>query len=94
MSDLCRCGCGREPDHWGRGFTLSCYQRWIRAGRPEKFGPPRWMWGQGVREGRLEDYGWLRNEQRLPLAAAAERLGVCERTAWRYERSLREMEAA
>ncbi len=89
MNDLCRCGCRREADRWGMGFTLSCYQRWSRSGRPEVFGPPRWTWGLGVRAGRLEDYAELRREHGLSIAQAALRLGVCRRTADRYEAELR-----
>ena len=43
-------------------------------------------WGY-VKADRLEDYAWLRaSGESLPVAAA--RLGVTERTGWRYEAQL------
>jgi hypothetical protein len=41
---------------------------------------------------RLEDYIFLRRDG-LSLRMAAERIGVVERTGWRYEKEYRELAA-
>lgn len=46
---------------------------------------------QARADGRREDYAWLRNEQGLTIAQAAERMRVSHRTAQRYERALQEV---
>ena len=38
---------------------------------------------------RRDDYRWLRQVNRLTIAQAGERLGVCPRTATRYEKWLK-----
>jgi len=62
----------------------ACYQRWRRAGRPEGIPVPF-----EARRGRVEDFAELTRDRGLPLAAAAERLGVHFRTAQRYDAKLR-----
>lgn len=91
----CAC-CGQEGRHHARGWITACYWRWFRAGKPADGPPPlppgyrpRPALHKGPASDRIEDYGWLRREQGLTREQAAERLGVCERTAWRYERALR-----
>ena len=83
----CRCReCGGRP----RGGYLrqelcgACYDRWLRAGKPEGV-PVPWS----GKRGRVEDYAELRLERHLSVAAAALRLRVCQRTAERYEAELR-----
>jgi hypothetical protein len=82
-----RCGCcGTLGRHWAHGWVTACYDRWLRAGKPEGGPPPPWSRPYG----RREDYAELTREQGFTLYQAAERLGVSSRTAWRYERLLRE----
>jgi len=85
----CAC-CGCEGRHKAHGWIVACYHRWQRAGKPED-GPPA-VWRS--KNGRLEDYAWLTRDQGLSLPHAAGRMGVCERTAWRYEAQLRQRVAA
>ncbi len=74
-----RCG------HHARGLCRSCYDRWYRAGRPADVpGQSEFRSGRPAMA-RREDYLWMRDEQGLTRPEAAARLGVCERTAWRYE---------
>jgi hypothetical protein len=85
----CRCGCTRLPAPGRLGFTRACYQRFLLAGRPDVLPPPRWTWPGGTREGRIEDYQWLRDEQDAGRSAAAERLDVCQRTTYRYDAAIK-----
>jgi hypothetical protein len=72
--------CGRENQpHAGHGWCSRCYSRWRHAGRPAD-GPP-----SSGPAARREDYYWLRDEQGLTIGQAAERVGICHRTAQRYE---------
>ena len=49
-------------------------------------------WGY-VKADRVQDYAWLRKSgETLPVAAS--RIGVSERTAWRYEAELRDASSA
>lgn len=95
----CAC-CGREGKHHARGWILTCYKRWLRAGKPEEGPPPPLSLPEigrmhsAAKAGRVEDYEWLTRDEGLTLYAAAERLGISSRTAWRYERALRESVAA
>jgi hypothetical protein len=97
----CRKPITRRPDRGYRqanGWCYGCNGRWIRAGRPDTGPPPplphdrqmaamREVWQERV-AGRAEDYQWLTRELRMSRAEAAARLGVSERTAWRYEARL------
>lgn len=88
ISGRCRC-CRRSraadprSRHWARGYCGGCYDRWRKRGFPAE-GPP----AVSARAARLEDYGDLRSFGLSP-EAAARRLGVSARTAWRYEAELR-----
>ena len=82
----CRCGCGK-PVH-ARGLAGACYHRWLYRGKPEVVPPPGQKGNDGKRQDRLEDFAELR-QWGESLAAAAMRLGVCRRTAERYEADLR-----
>lgn len=62
-----------------RGLCNPCRHRYERAGTITD-------WGY-VKADRLEDYAWLRRTGEL-VPVAATRLGVSERTAWRYEMQL------
>ena len=95
--------CDHFGEHGGHNWCIACYQRWKRAGRPEG-GPPeplsrtecaaraRAAYQEQAR-GRREDYQELRSWDETREQAAA-RVGVTERTAWRYERTLREQASA
>ena len=96
---LCpRCGLFRQRKG-SFPWCCACYQRWCRAGRPDTGPPPpvdrktcaeraRAAYQEKAR-GRREDYQELRSwgESR---EQAAGRIGVTERTVWRYDRALRE----
>lgn len=85
------------------GWCSACYQRWKRAGRPAE-GPPPPMTREESRQlgiaacranaaAKREDYAELRSWGDSCEQAAA-RVGVSERTVWRYERILREQVSA
>jgi hypothetical protein len=73
----CRAGmgvrCRRTRNITRAGYCPRCHRRWLRQ----------------CRMGRLEEYAELTREVGLPRVDAAKRVGVCERTAWRYEADLR-----
>ena len=56
------------------GYCPACHRRWVRMGKP----------------GRLEEYVELTRDIGVPMDIAAKRMGVCERTARRYEADLRQ----
>jgi hypothetical protein len=70
--------CGRHRPHKGRDWCGACHSRWLRADCPDTGPPP-------PRNGRYEEYYELTREQHYTLANAAARMGICERTAYRYE---------
>ena len=74
----CRAGtgvrCRRTRNISRAGFCPRCHRRWVRRGKP----------------GRVEEYVELTRDVGLARGAAARRMGVCERTAWRYEADLRQ----
>ena len=73
--------CHRSGEIVARGLCSSCRGRFRRDKTITE-------WGR-TRADRVEDYAWLTRECGEPLPAAAARVGVCERTAWRYEKQLR-----
>ena len=79
----CRCGCGGCAQKMG--FTTAHYERWRRQGRPEELPP-----AGARRRWRIEDYADLTRSLGESLYSAAERMGISERTAWRYEAALRD----
>lgn len=83
----CWCGCGRPA--YRAGLWGACYVRWRKAGRPAQVPPPRGRGNDGHRADRVEDYAEICG-QGYRLEHAAARLGVSERTAWRYEAALRQ----
>ena len=89
----CRCGCGQLVFYPRSGLAKSCYDRWLYHGRPEPPPPPGRPSAYGPRLGRLEDYAELRSWGES-IASAAARLGVSERSGWRYESELRRQHAA
>lgn len=74
--------CGEEKTHQAYGWCKACWGRWDRAGRPAA-GPPPSSYG------RYDEYFELTRDQQYTLKNAAARMGVCERTAQRYEAHLR-----
>jgi len=71
------------------GLIGACYQRWLRAGKPEGGPPaPRLEHPLGRRADRVEDYAFLRAHG-VGVGEAAARLGVRERAGWDYEAQLR-----
>ena len=91
----CRCGCGREAGRWRDGarcgYSPRCYARLCDNGFPADGPPaPRRVAGiPGSRQGRIEDYLWLRQELKLSREQAMARLGIVRRTVRRYEAELR-----
>ncbi|MFI7532612.1 hypothetical protein [Streptosporangium sp. NPDC049376] len=89
----CAC-CDQQGFSKGRGLIRACYQRHWSGGSLDQFplrGPvPVWAGeaARAARAARLEDYGDLR---RLGLSQweAAIQIGVCRRTAERYDAALR-----
>lgn len=83
--------CPRPRRYPTCGLCDPCYQQWRRDGRPDLG-----TWQPHVQcstsaesvAGRREDYAELRGFG-LSVEDAAARLGVHERTGWRYERQLR-----
>jgi hypothetical protein len=98
----CRC-CGKTGQHAAHGWIGPCWHRWRRAGKPAGGPPPAPTRAEhnalaragytAKAAGRAEDYFWLREEQGMTRLHAAERLGISQRTAQRYEAS-RELQAA
>ena len=93
---VCRKCVRPEPEHpwregWRCGYCRRCYVRWMEHGFPAS-GPPakRVQVTGGRAAGRVEDYAWLRERERLTRQEAATRLGVTIRSALRYEARLRE----
>jgi len=72
--------CGRLMPMECRGLCAACRKRNRDRGTLGEFGY--------VKADRLADYAELRRA-RVPVPAAAARLGVSERTAWRYEAELK-----
>jgi DNA-binding XRE family transcriptional regulator len=70
--------CGRLRRPYGRGWCRACFRRWARAGRPASGPPPS-------RSGRWEEYEELTREMGHTPRQAAERMGITDRTARRYE---------
>lgn len=93
----CAC-CGGEGRLGSGSWRESCYRRWLLAGRPDTGPPPlkrrTTTGGHSVSPtavaGRIEDYTELTRDHGLTLYQAAERLHVSERTAFRYERRIRQ----
>ena len=88
----CRC-CGRRGQHAGYGWISGCIKRWRNAGRPPEGPPPPRDPTEEQRQERLarvEEYVFFTREYGLSREDAAGRLGICLRTAERYERTLRE----
>jgi hypothetical protein len=86
------CPCGGPIQKLGQWCT-NCYQRWLRAGRPEEGPqPPLRPWARTL-AGRLEDYAEIRAQTRN-TELAAQRLGIHMRTAERYEARLRAQQQA
>lgn len=83
----CRCGC-RQPATQ-LGLAHACYERSRYHGQPGAIIAAIGRGNDRLRPARLEDYAELRSEYRETLAAAAARVGISERTAWRYEAELR-----
>jgi len=86
------CPASRPVSAWRHGWRgpwcRNCAERWLYAGRPASGPPPSRQQVGGRRDGRLEDYAELRSWGET-LECAAIRLGVCRRTAERYEAALR-----
>jgi hypothetical protein len=76
--------CGRPRELVTRGLCMPCRGRCRRAGTIADFGY--------LKPDRLADYADLRSTH--SVVAAARRLGLSERTGWRYEQELREMTEA
>lgn len=72
--------CGRLMPIEARGLCSTCRTRNRDRGTLGEFGC--------VKANRLADYAELRR-RRVPVPVAAARLGVSERTAWRYEAELK-----
>lgn len=98
-SRIVRCAsCDHFGQHGAFEWCSACYQRWKKAGRPSD-GPPKALPRQeaaararaayqAAAQGRREDYQELRSWGETREQAAA-RLGVTERTTWRYEQAQR-----
>lgn len=71
--------CERARPLITRGLCDSCRHKYERGGTITE-------WGY-IKTDRLEDYAWLRRSGE-PVPVAASRVGVSERTAWRYEGEL------
>ena len=70
----CAC-CGEDRDLCCRGLCVACRSQARRDGTVGEFGY--------IKADRLADFTELRRS--CSVAVAAARLGVCERTGWRYE---------
>jgi hypothetical protein len=89
--------CGHPGKHHAHGWCQSCYMRWWYFDKPDTGPPP-----VGTRKnGRFADYldirSWdLRGASsfRQFASRAAPRLGLSERTVWRYEKRARELGVA
>ena len=68
-----------------RGLCVPCRELHRKAGTEAEFGY--------VKADRLADYADLRRDGEL-LEVAAARIGISERTAWRYEAELRDAAAS
>jgi len=79
----CAC-CGNKGQLRSRGWIRACYDRWMRAGKPEE-GPP----APGYLVNR-EEYAWFRYTLNVSVKRAAELAGISERTGWRYEKRLKQ----
>lgn len=79
--------CEQPGIHDGHDWCRRCARRWRRAGRPADGPPP-------YRTRRWDEYAELTREMGHTLRQAAERMGITERTAWRYEARLRATETA
>ncbi|TDD45415.1 XRE family transcriptional regulator [Nonomuraea terrae] len=82
--------CGQLSSHGGRHLCFTCYARNDYYGTLDQY-PPLRTWLSTA--ARVEDYAELRRQQYMSLRDAAARLGVSERTAWRYEAKLRAVSA-
>lgn len=76
--------CGKRPRAHRNGLCKICYNRWVYYGRPEDGPPPPYA----AKLARMEDYAFLRAQGKTRVEAA-ERMGICRRTAERYEAQLR-----
>lgn len=85
----CSCCLRESVNHAAHGWCYRCYDRWIEAGRPDD-GPPEATRSERELAARREDYAWLRTELGLSRAQAAERIGVSDNTADRYEAWMKE----
>jgi transcriptional regulator with XRE-family HTH domain len=88
--EVCCACCDEFGRHGGRRLRNTCYNRRLKAGTLDGFPPlgaalPR-LW-------RLEEYTELR-ARGVSIRKAAERLGVTDRTAARYEAHLKAPQAA
>lgn len=81
---VCDC-CGHTGFYVGKGYIRECWSRWERAGYPED-GPP----APGYRI-NWDRYEWLRTIGFASMTSAAQQTGISERTAYRYEKRLKEM---
>lgn len=103
----CQC-CGKRRKHYGNNLCGACHSRWLSHGKPAVCPPPakeartftleeqrlaREM-RMAARLARIKDYMWLTRGQRYTLQNAAVRMGVCERTAQRYEAAIKRGEVA
>ena len=79
LDECASCGQVRVIAH--RGLCDPCTNRYERDGTITQ-------WGY-VKADRVADYAWLRRSGEL-LTVAAARVGVSERTAWRYEAQLKD----
>ena len=73
--------CERTRPILSRGLCRSCKDRHLLDGALEEFGY--------LKADRMTDYEWLTRQCGELLPAAAARIGISERTAWRYEKQLR-----
>jgi hypothetical protein len=74
------CLCGRTKRIKGRELCSACFNRSTLDGTLGNYG-----W---VRVNRLAEFSELR-DRHYPVEMAGARVGVCARTAWRYEAARR-----
>lgn len=87
----CCLRCGRDRRHEARGLCVTCYH----AKPYEPTGTGRGGVGvprdRATLAGRMDDFAELRRWG-LSVHAAARRLGIALRTAWRYEARLKNVQ--
>lgn len=84
---------GCTSGHYALGLCLAHYWRVKRHGDTDLAPKTGEHLARVNRErgwARVEDYQWLREDVGMTREAAMQRLGICERTAYRYEKRLRE----